>query len=148
MKPEDTELITDDHFLEQWIDLLPYEKAPDNFTNGIMLQLSAGLQPVADTPESRRQMLWGYITLALAFAGVMLMIFARWPFLNFDFAISIDFLRTFFIRLMNFSRSLSEVAAYFKTGSTALIIFASIGILLLLERILRKGIHRDQTIML
>ncbi|MDY0343142.1 MAG: hypothetical protein RBR28_06195 [Lentimicrobium sp.] len=140
--------MTNDHFLEQLIDLMPYEKAPDNFTNGIMLQLSAGVQPIADTPESRRQLLWGYVTLAVAFAGVVLMLFARWPFLNFDLTLSTDLIRTVFTKSINLFNSLTEMMSYLKSSSVTILIFASVGILLLLERILRKGLNRNQTIIL
>lgn len=148
MKTEEMEYTTDDHFLEQLMDQLPFEKAPDNFTNGIMLQLSAGVQPIADTPESRRQLLWGYVTLAVAFAGVVLMLFARWPFLNYDLTLNTDLIRTVFTKSINLFHGLTELMSYLKSGSSTILIFASVGILLLLERILRKGFNRNQTIIL
>lgn len=148
MKAEEMEYNSDDLFFEQLIDQLPLQKAPDNFTNGIMLQLSAGLQPVLDTPESRRQLLWGYLTLGVAFAGVLLMFFARWPFLSFDFTIGTDIIQTIFTKSVSFFNGLNELMFYIKSGSVAILVFISVGILLLVERLLRKGIHRNQTIIL
>lgn len=148
MNTKDIDYTMDDRFFENLIEALPYEKAPENFSEGIMLQLSAGIKPVTDTPESRRQLLWGYLTLAVAFAGVALMFFARLPFLNFDLAIETDLFRLLFSNSMSVINGISHVSAFLKSGSTALFIFASLGLLLLIERILRKGIHRNQTIIL
>ena len=147
MKPtEYTE--PDDNLLRKMFSEIPLEKAPENFTNGIMQQVYTGFEPVQESPESRRQMILGYAALLAAMVVVGLMLFAQWPFLKLDFLSDLVQLRSLLNVSMGILEGIKSFTSFLKESSTVIIILSAVGLLLLFERILRKEFQHKHTMFL
>ncbi|HOP12403.1 hypothetical protein [Lentimicrobium sp.] len=134
-----------DRFLAQLMANLPLEKAPEGFTSGIMQQIQSGIEPLADTPEYRRQMLWGYLSVLATLVIVVIMLFAQWPFLKINLFSDTDQLRNLLNASLGILEGFNSIVSYLKDSSTMIIIFLSVGLLLLFERLIRNGFQQKRT---
>lgn len=134
-----------DRFLAQLMANLPLEKAPEGFTSGIMQQIQSGVEPLTDTPEYRRQMLWGYLSLFAALVIVVIMLFAQWPFVKINLFSDTDQLRNLLNASLGILEGFNSIIAYLKDSSTMIIIFLSVGLLLLFERLIRNGFQQKRS---
>ena len=135
----------DDRLLRKMFAEIPLEKAPENFTSGIMQQVYTGFESVETSPETRRQILMGYAALLAAIVVVGLMLFAQWPFLKLDFLSQIVQLKSLLNVSMGILDGIKSITTFIKDSSTVLIILAAIGLLLLFERIIRKEFQHKHT---
>lgn len=146
MKPiHDTD--PDDNLLRELFMKMPVDKAPENFTNGIMQQVYSGFEPVQETPEMRRQMLYGYIAVFAAILIVGVMIFAQWPFVKVNLFAETNYLKGLLSFSMGILSSFNSIMVYLKESSTLIVIMLSIGLLLLFERMIRRGIQQRSSFM-
>jgi hypothetical protein len=138
----------DDKLLMELMLKMPLEKAPESFTSGVMQQVYSGFEPVQETPELRRQMLFGYISLLAAILIVGVMVFAQWPFFNINLFSSTDQLRSLLNASLGILDGINSITQFLKDSSTVIIIMSSIGLLLIFERFLRRGFQHDRSFML
>ncbi len=122
---------------------IPQEKAPEGFTEGIMQQVYSGYEPITESPEYRRQMLWAYFAIGAALLVFIFMIFAQLPFLKFTFPTDPGYLRNLLHAGLEFFDGFTRLLSYLKGSSTMLIIFLSLTLLLVVERIFRRGIFNN-----
>lgn len=134
----------DDQFLMDLMQKMPVEKAPESFTSGVMQQVYSGFEPQTDTPEVRRQVLFGYFALLAAVVIVGLMIFAQLPFLKFNFLNDTDYLKNILNASMGILEGVKRFSTFLKESSTVIIILSSVGLLLIFERILRRGLPQGR----
>lgn len=134
----------DDQFLMDLMQKMPVEKAPESFTSGVMQQVYSGFEPQTDTPEVRRQVLFGYFALLAAVVIIGLMIFAQLPFLKFNFLSDTDYLRNILNASMGILEGVKRFSTFLKESSTVIIILSSVGLLLIFERVLRRGLPQGR----
>ncbi|MCD6661003.1 MAG: hypothetical protein LT105_12650 [Lentimicrobium sp.] len=134
----------DDQFLMDLMQKMPVEKAPESFTSGVMQQVYSGFEPQTDTPEVRRQVLFGYFALLAAVVIIGLMIFAQLPFLKFNFLNDTDYLRNILNASMGILEGVKRFSTFLKESSTVIIILSSVGLLLIFERVLRRGLPQGR----
>lgn len=133
-----------DQFLFDLFEKMPLEKAPHGFTEGIMQQVYSGVEPVAETSgEYRRQMLWAYMGIGAALITVIVMIFARLPFLNIELPSDSGILRTLLHSGLGLFDGLSRISGLLRESSVTLVIFFSLTMLLLVERFFRKRYYNN-----
>ncbi len=135
---------SDDQFLMDLMQKMPVEKAPESFTSGVMQQVYSGFEPQTDTPEVRRQVLFGYFALLAAVVIIGLMIFAQLPFLKFNFLNDTDYLRNILNASMGILEGVKRFSTFLKESSTVIIILSSVGLLLIFERVLRRGLPQGR----
>jgi hypothetical protein len=135
----------DDKFLFDLMSKIPVEKAPEGFTSGIMQQVYSGYEPIAETGEYRRQMLWAYIAIGAAMVIFTIMLFAQWPFLKINFSTDQNFLLNVINVSMGFFDGFSKFMSFLKGSSTMLIILFSLTLLLVFERFFRRGIQQKSS---
>lgn len=146
MKPiQDTD--PDDKLLRELLMKMPVDKAPKNFTSGIMQQVYSGFEPVQETPEMRRQMLYGYIAVFAAIVIVGVMIFAQWPFVKVNLFTETNYLKGLLSFSMGILGSFNSITVYLKESSTLIVIMLSIGLLLIFERMIRRGLQQRSSFM-
>lgn len=146
MKPtEYTE--PDDRLLRKMFSEMPLEKAPANFTSGIMQQVYTGFEAVEESPETRKQMLLGYAALMAAIVIVGLMLFAQWPFLKLNFLSELVQVKSLLNISIGLLDGIKSITSFLKASSTVIIIFSAVGLLLLLERIIHKEFQHKHTLM-
>lgn len=133
-----------DQFLMDLMQKMPVEKAPESFTSGVMQQVYSGFEPQTDTPEVRRQVLFGYFALLAAVVIIGLMIFAQLPFLKFNFLNNTDYLRNILNASMGILEGVKRFSTFLKESSTVIIILSSVGLLLIFERVLRRGLPQGR----
>lgn len=138
----------DERLLRKMFAEIPLEKAPENFTSGIMQQVHTGFESVEASPETRRQILMGYAALLAAIVVVGMMLFAQWPFLKFDFLSQLVQLKSLLNVSMGILDGIKSFTSFVRDSSTVIIILAAIGLLLLFERIIRKEVQHKHTFML
>ncbi|KAF0198427.1 MAG: hypothetical protein FD166_1480 [Bacteroidetes bacterium] len=136
---------TDDLFLFELMEKLPVEKAPEGFTSGIMQQVYAGVEPVSESPEYRRQMIWAYLAIGAAIIIFLIMMFAQWPFLKINLPTEQVQLLNILHTTLGFFEGFSRFLTYLKGSSTMLIIFFSLTLLLIVERFFRRGITQKSS---
>ena len=147
MKPtEYTE--PDDMLLRKMFSEIPLEKAPENFTSGIMQQVYAGFEPVEESSELRLQMLLGYAALLAAVVVVGLMLFAQLPFLKFTFLTELIQLKSLLSVSMGILDGIKSFTSFLKESSTMIIILSAVGLLLVFERLIRKEFQHKHTFMI
>lgn len=134
----------DDQFLMDLMQKMPVEKAPESFTSGVMQQVYSGFEPQTDTPELRRQVLFGYFALLAAVVIIGLMIFAQLPFLKFNFLNDTDYLRNILDASLSILEGVKRFSTFLKESSTVIIILSSVGLLLIFERVLRRGLPQGR----
>lgn len=128
----------DDRLFRKMFSEIPLEKAPKNFTSGIMQQVYSGFEPVQESYETRKQMLLGYAALLAAIVVVGLMLFAQWPFLKLNFLTDLVQLKSLLNVSMGILDGIKSFTTFLKDSATVIIILTAVGLLLLLERIIRK----------
>ena len=128
----------EDQFLRDLFSKIPIEKAPENFTSGILQQVYSGVEPIQESPEIRKQLLLGYGSLLVAIIIVGLMIFAQLPFLNINLSTDFIHLKDLLNASMSILDGINRISSFLKQSSTVIIIFSAIGLLLLIERLIRK----------
>ena len=138
---------SDDQFLRDLFSKVPIEKAPENFTNGIMQQVYSGVEPMQESPELRKQLLLGYGSLLVAIAIVGLMIFAQLPFLNINLSADFIHLKDLLNASMSILDGITRISSFLKQSSTVIIILSAIGLLLLAERLIRKEFIHNRSFM-
>jgi|GEM_PF-714634 len=137
----------DDLFLRELMLRLPVEKAPEGFTAGIMQQVYSGVEPVADDKAYRRQMLWAYASLGAALIMMLFMLFAQWPFLRIGFINEQGILQKLLHASISFFSGFNQMIAFIKGSSTTILIFMSLTLLLVLERVFRSRAMHDRSLM-
>ncbi len=137
----------DDRLLRKMFSEMPLEKAPANFTSGIMQQVYTDFEAVEESPETRKQLLLGYAALLAAIVIVGLMLFAQWPFLKINFLTEIVQLKSLLNISIGILGGIKSVTTFLRESSTVLIIFAAVGLLLLLERIIHREFQHKHTLM-
>lgn len=137
----------DDRLLRKMFSEMPIEKAPANFTSGIMQQVYSGFEPVEESLETRRQILMGYAALLVAIVAVGLMIFAQLPFLKLSFLSEFVQLKSLLNVSMGILQGIKSITTFIKESSTVIIILSAVGILLFLERIIHKEFQHKHTLM-
>ena len=148
MKPNSHTNDLDDNLLFDLMASLPLEKAPEGFGAGIMQQIYSGVEPIEDTPEYRRQMLWAYIAIGATALIAIFMLFAQWPFLKINLLSNPTQLRDLLNAGLGIFDGFSKVLSYVKGSSAILIIFFSLTLLLAFERLFRRGISSDRSFIL
>jgi len=138
----------EDQFLFDLIGKMPVEKAPEGFTAGIMQQVYSGYEPIAETPEYRKQMLWAYLAIGVALVIFLIMLFAQWPFLKITIPTDQGILRNLLHAGLGFFDGFSKVLFYIKDSSGIIIIFLALTLLLIFERLFRKGFSQDRSFLL
>jgi hypothetical protein len=133
----------DDHLLFDLFGKIPFEKAPAGFTEGIMQQVYSGYEPLAESSEYRKQMLWAYFAIGAALVIFIIMFFAQLPFLKISIPTDTGYLRNLLHAGLGFFDGFTRLLSYLKGSSTMLIIFFSLTLLLIVERIFRKGIYNN-----
>ncbi|MCB9016945.1 MAG: hypothetical protein H6541_14255 [Lentimicrobiaceae bacterium] len=134
-----------DKLLFDLIGNLPLEKAPEGFNAGIMQQIYSGVEPFEYTPEYRRQMLWAYIAIGVTVLLAVFMLFAQWPFLKISFLSTPEQLRDLLNASLGIFDGFSKVLSFVKSSSSVFIIFIALTLLLIFERLFRKGISSDRS---
>lgn len=134
-----------DKLLFDLIGNLPLEKAPEGFNAGIMQQIYSGVEPLEYTPEYRRQMLWAYIAIGVTVLLAVFMLFAQWPFLKISFLSTPEQLRDLLNASLGIFDGFSKVLSFVKSSSSVFIIFIALTLLLIFERLFRKGISSDRS---
>lgn len=137
----------DDNFLRELFAKVPLEKAPENFTSGIMQQVYSGVEPIPESPELRKQMLLGYASLLAAIVIVAFMLFAQWPFLKLNFFSDFIHLKDLLNASMGILEGINRITSFLKQSSTVIIILSAIGLLLLVERFIRKEFIHNRSFM-
>ena len=137
----------DDRLLRKMFSEMPLEKAPANFTSGIMQQVYTGFEAVEESPETRKQMLLGYAALLAAIVVVGLMLFAQWPFLKLNFLTEIFQLKSLLNISIGILDGIKSITTFIKASSTVIIILTAVGLLLLIERIIHKEFQHKHTLM-
>jgi hypothetical protein len=135
----------DDQFLFELMEKLPVERAPEGFTSGIMQQVYSGVEPVSESPEYRRQMIWAYIAIGASIVIFLVMMFAQWPFLKISLPTDQGQLLNILHATLDFFEGFSRFMTYLKGSSTMLIIFFSLTLLLIFERFFRRGISQKSS---
>ncbi len=133
----------DDQLLFDLFGKMPLEKAPEGFTEGIMQQVYSGFEPLAESPEYRRQMLWAYFAIGAALVIFIVMFFAQLPFLKISIPTDPEYLRNLLQVGLGFFEGFTRLISYLKGSSTMLIIFFSLTLLLIIERIFRRGVFNS-----
>jgi hypothetical protein len=133
----------DDQLLFDLFGKMPPEKAPEGFTEGIMQQVYSGFEPLAESPEYRRQMLWAYFAIGAALVIFIVMFFAQLPFLKINIPTDTGYLLNLLQLGLEFFEGFTRLISYLKGSSTMLIIFLSLTLLLIIERIFRRGIYNN-----
>lgn len=134
----------DDKLLFELMGDLPLEKAPEGFSAGIMQQIYSGVEPIEYTPEYRRQLLYGYLAIGATVVIAFFMLIAQWPFLKINFLSTPEQLRDFLNAGLGIIDGFTRLLSYVESASTMLIIFFAISLLLLFERLFRRGISTDR----
>ena len=137
----------DDKFLRKLFSEIPLEKAPENFTSGIMQQVYSGVEPLHESPELRKQLLLGYGSLVAAIVIVGLMLFAQWPFLELNIFSDFIHLKDLLNASIGILDGINRITSFLKQSSTVIIILSSIGLLLLVERLIRKEFLHNRSFM-
>ncbi len=135
----------EDQLLFELIGKIPMEKAPDGFTAGIMQQVYSGVEPVSESPEYRRQMIWAYVGIGFGLVIFIIMLFAQWPFLKIGLPSDFNSFKSLLHAGLGFFDGLSRVISYVKGLSAIMIIFFALTILLIVERIFRRGISQKSS---
>ena len=144
MKPtEYTE--PDDRLLRKMFSEIPLEKAPENFTSGIMQHVYSGFEPVQESPELRRQLIFGYAALLAAIVIVGLMLFAQWPFLKLDFLSELVQVKNLLNVSIGILDGIKSFTSFLKESATVIIILTAVGLLLLFERIIHREFQQKHT---
>lgn len=137
--------VLDDPFLENMFQKLPIEKTSVDFTSSLMSQIYASVEPEIEPDKYRRQMIWAYGSIGAGLLVIAFLLFALWPF--FDLNLRLE--PTRIINLINTSLTIfdgiSEIGKWMKESTIQLSIFFSIFILLLIERLLRKGVVNNNS---
>ncbi len=133
----------EDQLLFDLFGKIPLEKAPEGFTEGIMQQVYSGYEPIQESAEYRRQMLWAYFAIGAALVIFIIMFFAQLPFLKINFPTDPGNLRNLLNAGLGFFEGFTRLLTYLKGSSTMLIIFFSLTLLLVVERLFRKGIFNN-----
>ena len=133
----------DDQLLFDLFGKIPLEKAPEGFTEGIMQQVYSGYEPLAESTEYRRQMLWAYFAIGAALVIFIIMFFAQLPFLKISIPTDTGYLRHLLHAGLGFFDGFTSLMTYLKGSSTMLIIFLSLTLLLVIERIFRRGAYNN-----
>ncbi|MBK6347051.1 MAG: hypothetical protein IPN08_01795 [Bacteroidales bacterium] len=136
---------SDDLFLFELMEELPVDKAPAGFTSGIMQQVYSGVEPVTESPEYRRQMIWAYLSIGAAIIIFFIMMFAQWPFLKINLPTDQGQLLNVLHTLLGVFEGFGRLMTYLKGSSTMLIIFFSLTLLLIIERFFRRGISQKSS---
>lgn len=145
MKTKQHNELQEDLFLFELMEKIPLEKAPEGFTSGIMQQVYAGVEPVTESPEYRRQMIGAYLAIGAAIIVFFIMLFAQWPFLEISLPDNQGLLRSILHGTLGFFEGFNRFMSYLKGSSTMVIILFSLTLLLIFERIFRKGISEKSS---
>lgn len=137
-----------DPYLKKMIQSLPLENTGAEFSNQIMNQVYASVEPVIDPSKYRRQMIWAYSLIGLGIMAVGLILFAIWPFFELDFKIDTSLILKFISASLGIVEGISNFFDYLKQSTLQLSIFFSVFILFLVERLLRKGLSSNNSYML
>ncbi len=136
---------TDDKFLADLMRRMPQEKLPSSFTSGVMMQLQANTEPLADSSEYRRQMIWAYLSLLLAAGVVIFMLVAGWPFIKINIFSDTYQLRNLLNASLGILEGFNTFINYLRESSTIIIICITVGFLLLAERLLRSRMLQNRS---
>lgn len=137
-----------DPFLEGMVQSLPQQNLPREFTNQVMNQIYASVEPVIEPEKYRRQMLWAYFLIGTGILAIALILFAIWPFVELNFKLDSTVILKFITASLSVLDGISNVIGYLKESSLQLSIFFSVFILFLVERLLRKGVTNSSSFML
>ncbi len=142
-----TDDIIKDPFLERMIPKLPYENLSGDFTSDVMNQIYASVEPELEPETYRKQMLWAYTSIAAGIAVIALILFAIWPFLEINLRLDSVNLVTFLSTTMNVFEKISSFSDYLRDSSVFLSIFCSVFILFFVERLLRRKVTTDNSLL-
>ncbi|MGE5381850.1 MAG: hypothetical protein ACM3PX_00335 [Omnitrophica WOR_2 bacterium] len=137
-----------DPFLQKMILKLPVERTTGDFTMQIMNQIYASVEPELEPAKYRRQMIWAYASIGVGIIIIALLVFAIWPFINFDLKFNPNQVLNFINASLNIFNGISKVADYIKESSLPLSIFVSVFVLFIVERLLRKRIPNNNSYLL
>ncbi len=137
-----------DPFLEKMFQSLPLESSGSGFTNQVMNQVYASVEPIIEPSEYRRQMLWAYSLIGLGIIVIGLILFAIWPFFELSFKIDTSLILKFISASLGVVDGISNFVDYLRQSSLQLSIFFSVFILFLVERLLRRGFSNNNSFML
>jgi len=148
MKWSEDDKLLNDPFLEGLIPKLPLERTSFEFTNTVMNQVYASVEPEIDPVKYRRQMLWAYGLIGAGIVLIVLVFFAVWPFINFNLNLdSINIISIIKTSLVLFDK-MSQIGTWIGESTIPISIFFSILVLFLFERILRTKVSGTKSYML
>lgn len=147
MKWSDDDRLLNDPFLEGMIPKLPTERTSLEFTNTVMNQVYASVEPEIDPVKYRRQMLWAYGLIGAGIVLIVLIFFAVWPFINLNLNLdSINILSIIKTSLVLFDK-MSQIGTWIGESTIQISIFFSVLLLFLFERILRARVSGTKSYM-
>ncbi len=131
--------LLNDPFLEEIMLKLPQSRTKENFSNEVMNQIYASVEPEIEPKVYRRQMLWAYGSIGVGLVVIIFILLAIWPFID----LKINFSRIQILDILNgtlsFIKGISNIVAYIKASSLQLTIFFSVFVLFIIERLFRRG---------
>lgn len=137
-----------DPFLQRMLLKLPIEKTSDNFTNQVMGQIYARVEPEIEPQVYRKQMLLAYLSIGVGIVVIGVILFALWPFLEIKFNLGSIQIINFINATLSMADVVTDFMGYLKESTVLLSIFFSIFILFLVERLLRRGVPGNSTFIL
>lgn len=137
-----------DPFLEKMFHKMPFESTSGNFTKQVMDQLGTNIEPIIEPEKYRRQMLWAYSSIGVGMLVIALMLFALWPFFDFNLSLSSTQILYFINTSLTVLRSITDFLSYLKGSTVQISIFFSLMLLFLVERLLRKGVSNNNSYLL
>lgn len=129
-----------DPFLESMFQKLPHERTSVDFTTTLMNQIYASVEPEIEPEKYRRQMLWAYGSIGIGILVIAFILFAIWPFFDINLKLDPGRIINFINASLSIFDGISEIGKWIKESTIKLTIVASIFILFLIERLLRKGL--------
>lgn len=137
-----------DPFLERMLEKLPANKTSGDFTTLVMSQIYASVEPEVEPSKFRNQMLWGYGLIGAGIVIITLILFAIWPFLDFNLTLNPKHIINLLTTSLSIFDSISQIGEWFKASSIQLSILFSIFVLFIIERLFRKGVSSSNTYVL
>jgi glycopeptide antibiotics resistance protein len=132
-----------DPFLERMFEKIPFERTSTDFSNLLMSQIYASVEPEIEPAKYRRQMLWAYGLIGAGILIITLILFAVWPFLEINLSLNPKRILNLITASLTIFDSISRIGDWIRESSIELSIFFSLFILFIVERLLRKGLSRS-----
>lgn len=138
----------DDLFLKNNIRKLPIDRTSVDFTSSLMNQVYASVEPAIEPQLYRKQMLWAYGSIGAGIIVIALILFALWPFFNFNVKIDSSLILLLINSSLKAMNKVLNFISYLRESSLQLTIFFSVFILFLAERFFRRSFSKSNSFIL